>query len=264
MTRAICPACRSAIPLDAALCGRCGLAVRPTCSNCGEVLASGDVACRRCRERIEAPPSEPVYAARVVAPPQTVTLVPRVAVQKPRVAEGKRSRSAVAVQLLVIAVVAGVVVAGGLLALELFAPRSEAPFDLVHRSYPALGFSLSRPNNWVESLHGATLVVSEPDGAARGIRVVAERKTLAAAHSAVSGEMRKPPGSRDPIALSDAMSVDGHAAFRYSFAEGGRFVEQWWIERPGGTFRVEFWAPQSAERDEGLFAGQIIATFTIG
>ena len=238
--------------------------MRPTCSNCGEVLAPGDVACRRCREAVEAPPSEPVYATHVVAPPQTVAVVTRVAVEKPRVAERKRLRPAVAVQLLVVGVVAGVVVAGGLLALELFAPRSEAPFDLVQRSYPALGFSLSRPNNWVESLRGTTLVVSEPNGGARGIRVVAEGKTLAAAHIAVSAEMRKPPRSKDPIALSDAMAVDGHAAFRYSFDEGDRYVEQWWIDRPGGTFRVEFWAPRSAERDAGLLAAQIIATFTIG
>jgi len=235
------------------------------CSNCGEALVPGDLTCRRCREPVQAPPSEPVYTAHAVVPaPQTVALAPRVAVDTARVAQPKRSRRAVAVQLVVIAIVAGLLVAGGLLALELFAPRSQAPFDLVHRSYPAFGFSLSRPNNWQESVHGESVAFAEPHGGAHGFRVVVERRTLAAAHVLVSGEMRKPPRSKDPIALSDAVTVDGSAAFRYSFDQGGRFVEQWWIDRPGGTFRVEFWAPQSGERDAGRLSEQIIATFTIG
>lgn len=255
MTRAICPACRSAIPLDAALCSHCGLAVRPTCSNCGEVLGSGDVVCRRCREPIDAPPSEPIR----VAQPATVAVAPRVATQ-PRV---RRRRSSVVAQLVVIAVVAGVLVTGGLLALEVFAPRSLAPFDLVHRSYPALGFSLSRPSTWRENVRGNVVAVAQPDNA-RGFRVVASKQTLAAAHVSVAAQIRKPPRGVDPIALSDALTVDTQPAFRYTFNSGGRYVQQWWIRKPGGTFLFEFSTAQGAEADAGKLAEQIVDTFSLG
>jgi hypothetical protein len=265
VTRAICPACRSALPLDAVLCGHCGLAVRPTCSNCGEALAADDASCRRCREPIDAPaPAPPVYApppplSTVAIAPRVVPGPPSTATQPARTA-ARRRRPAFAARLLLIAVVAGALVAGGLLALEAFAPRSQAPFDLVHRSYPALGFSVSRPSAWRETQAENTVTIGQPNGV-RGFRVVVEKQTLAAAHMVVSASIRRPPRGVEPIGLSDAVSVDSRPAFRYTFYAGGRYVQQWWIERPGGTFRFEFW---SAQNDAGALAEQIVATFALG
>jgi hypothetical protein len=165
--------------------------------------------------------------------------------------------------MVVIAVVAGVLVTGGLLALEVFAPRSQAPFDLVHRSYPALGFSLSRPSTWRETVRGTVVTIAEPDNA-RGFRVVVEKQTLAAAHVSVAAQVRRPPAGIDPISLSDAVTVDAQSAFRYTFNSGGRYVQQWWIARPGGTFLFEFSTGQGAEADAGKLAEQIVETFSLG
>src|SRR5581483_4578443 len=175
----------------------------------------------------------------------------------------KPRRTRVVVQLLVIAIVAGALVTGGLLALEMFAPRTQAPFDLVHRSYPALGFSLSRPSGWHETVRADTVTIMQPDNL-RGIRVVTERKTLAAAHVAITAQIRKPPRGVDPIALSDAIGIDSQPAFKYTYLQGAKYVQQWWIARPGGTFLFEFSAPGTSQGDAAILAEQIVDTFTLG
>ena len=59
-------------------------------------------------------------------------------------------------------------------------------------------------------------------------------------------------------------TVDGKPALRYSFTRSGQFVQQWWVERIGGSFRVEFFARASDERAAGQLAARIVETFTIG
>ena len=48
------------------------------------------------------------------------------------------------------------------------------------------------------------------------------------------------------------------------YPDGDNFVQQWWVDRPGGSFRVEFYGPQSDERDAKQLAQRIIETFAVG
>jgi hypothetical protein len=189
-------------------------------------------------------------------------------VERPDRVRRKRRRGAVLVQLLVIAIVAGLLVAGGLLALEAFAPRPAAPFDLVHRSFPAIGFSISRPPNWTESVQRVrghqAVVFTEPGGTRRGFHVISEQSTIAKARTAIIAGAKHPSKGRDPIGLTDSLSVGGHRAFRYTFTEGGTFTQQWWIQRPGGVFLVELWAPDSDVEGAGQLGDRIIETFGVG
>jgi hypothetical protein len=155
-----------------------------------------------------------------------------------------------------------------LLALEAFAPRPSAPFDLVHRAFPAEGFSVSRPSTWTESTRrvagNPAVVFTEPGGTGRGFRVIAEHTTLAKARAAIVAGAGHPSKGSDPIGITDSLTVDGNHAFRYTFTGGGTFTQQWWIERPGGVFLVEFWAPDSDEQGAGQLGDRIVETFGVG
>lgn len=262
MTRAICPACRAPITLDAVFCARCGLAVRPTCANCGEALGAADTACARCREPVESAAS-PVATGRMrrLAGPVPVTVA-----EQPAPAPTRRTRRGVVTQLVLIAVVAGVLVAGGLLALEVFTPRPAAPVDLIHRSFPSLGFSVSRPPDWKEvsrRVGGNPGVVFSP-GPSRGFSVSSVPTTLARARVAVAREMRNPPANKRPIGVTDDVAVDSRDAFLYTLVQDAQYRQQWWVERPGGVFRIEFWAPEYNQRDAGELAQHIVDSFTLG
>lgn len=246
--------------------------MRPTCVNCGEALGATDDVCRRCREPIGAPAGAGVLAAPaavalarpvVAAPPARPDAAAPALSAPPVAAFRRRSRLRVFAQLLAVAVVAGAVVTGALLALELFAPRSVAPFDLVHASFPALGFSVSRPNDWTVAANARSVTFTAPGGSS-GFRVVSERTTLDAAREAVARQIRQPGPSIDPIGISAPMTVDGQPAFRYSFDVDDSFIQQWWIGRPGGTFRLEFWDPESSHGDAGQVAQSIVDSFTVG
>jgi len=192
-----------------------------------------------------------------------------VTAQLPAVALGTREyrrRGAVFGQLLVVAVVGGVIVAGGLLALEAFAPRRAPSVDLVHRSFPALGFSVSRPANWTESSprDGTAIVFTAPAPDTRQFRVAVEAATLNHARLVIMADMSHPAVGRKPIGVSDPISVGGKPALRYAFTESGRLVQQWWVERPGGTFRLEFVSPRSVQRQAEPLAARIVDTFLLG
>jgi len=130
----ICPACRAPISLEASLCGRCGLAVRPTCPSCGEPLQAGDESCSRCGVALDdvafaAPPPPPAPPAPPPPTSMAVEVLERARHESVPLASPKprRKRGRVLLQLVVIAVVAGVLVAGAMLALQLVAPRPASP-----------------------------------------------------------------------------------------------------------------------------------------
>lgn len=278
MTRAVCPACRAPIALDAALCSRCGLAVRPTCASCGEALGVSDRSCPRCGEYVESGFVPPVVPRTVHLEYADTAIVEEAAQterdERAQPPAGTSAQSAqtrvggrrVVVQLIVIALVAGVLVAGGLLALELFAPRPAAPFDLVHRSVPDLGFSVSRPATWIESSRRVgpdqVLAFTEPNGS-RGFRVVVGKTPFAQARAAVANEIRRPPAGTNPIS-TDNVTVDGRPAIRYALIKNGQYRQHWWVERSGGVFRVEFWGPEWNQRETEELAVHIIETFRSG
>lgn len=220
----------------------------------------------RCHEPIGVAPVPPPRAAAITTQ-QLAPSPPRVEVTPaPAPAPAVRRRRSGIVQLVIIALVAGLLVAGGLLGLELFAPRASINVDLVHRSFPELGFSVSRPAAWKETLRrveGNPGVVFSP-AAAQGFSVAVSRTSLVAARTAVGREMRRPPSNTEPIAVTDDLVVDSHDAFRYTFIRDGQYRQQWWVERPGGSFRIEFWAPEYNQRDAGEIAQHIIDTFRLG
>jgi hypothetical protein len=153
-----------------------------------------------------------------------------------------------------IAVVAGLVVTGVLLGLEVVAPNRDAPFDFVHRSFPALGFSLSRPNAWSESstrVGGRPAVVFTEPGGLLSFRVVVDVVTLSRARTTIAGE-------------ASTVAVGGSPAIRNSFALGGTLVQQWWVQRPGGTFRLEFFAPEDDATDARRLAADVVGSFSLG
>src|SRR5439155_12370517 len=85
------------------------------------------------------------------------------------------------------------------------------------------------------------------DASRRGFRVLVQPSTLAAARNSVTAEIRRPPTGKDPIAINNGLIVGGYRAFRYTYGQDGTYVEQWWIERTGGSFRVDIWMPASEQ-----------------
>src|SRR5205807_5034906 len=123
--------------------------------------------------------------------------------------------------------------------------------------YPSLGFAVSVPKSWVASTIGVAQGVSfndpaSKDASRRGFRVLLQPSSLGAAQNSVLGEIRRPPAGKDPIAVNNGLAVGGNRAFRYTYGMGDTYVEQWWIERTGGTFRVDIWTPASEQSTAGV------------
>jgi hypothetical protein len=104
---------------------------------------------------------------------------------------------------------------------------------------------------------------SSKDGARRGFRVLLQPSSLAAAQKTVAGEIRRPPASKDPIAVNNGLVIDGNRAFRYTYGMGDVYVEQWWIERTGGTFRVDIWTPASEQNSIAGVGDRVVRTFEV-
>ena len=62
--------------------------------------------------------------------------------------------------------------------------------------------------------------------------------------------------------MTGGLEVGGRRAFRYEYVDHATYIDQWWVSRAGGTFRIEFWAPLSDRSKADALAGQIIDTFT--
>lgn len=247
------------MPLDASLCGRCGLAVRPTCANCGEPLLPGRDSCPRCREPVQAPLASTTPAA--------IATEVGTAVAPPAVRTRRRGGFA---RFVFIAVVAGLLVAVGLIALELVVQRPAPPSGLVSRSYPALGFAISEPEGWDVSqvdLPHPVVEFFEPDidtvAGKRGFRVALEPSTLQQARKAVADDIRRGGRNYKLVGVSAGLAADGQPAFRYEYSSDETYVQQWWVTRPGGTFRIEFWGPSSDRDDTDALAARVLDTFRI-
>jgi len=165
---------------------------------------------------------------------------------------------------MVLAAVSAGAVAGVLVLVKPFAGGTATSPGLVRRSYPNLGFALSVPKSWVDTPVGAAQGVSFTDRAAppgRGFRVLLQTPTLAAAQATVVSEIHRPPAGRDPIAVNDGLVVGGYRAFRYTFGQGNAYYEEWWIQRTGGTYRIDIWAPVTAQNEVGSTGDRVVRTF---
>jgi hypothetical protein len=167
-----------------------------------------------------------------------------------------------------VAIVVAIVVVGGLLAF--FALSRSSADRLVRRSMPALGFAVSAPRDWTEHIamdKGVRSVAFANNHAqsesAQDFRVVIEPSSLEEAARLVVAGMRHPLAGRDPIGVEEALKVSGRRAFRYTYDEGDLYVQQWWIERSGGTFLVEFRSPTVGEHEATMLAERIVYTFSV-
>lgn len=239
--------------------------MRATCAACGEALWVGVVDCPTCGEPVEepwgwAPPElaaeavsrEPTDVAPTVAIETIQAPPPEQAWAVPVHRRGRQWLNVVAVGL-----VSGVIVAAGLLALELVGPNRSRVLDttLEERSFERLGFAISYPTGWSVGTEGTGVVESvsftDPDEPSqRGFRVVLEDVALDRVREDVEDRYRlRRPGYR-LIGMTDE-EVAGRPTVRHVFADEGLVFEQWWVERPEGTFRIELWSP---ERDAELAA----------
>lgn len=173
-------------------------------------------------------------------------------------------------RLVFIAIVAGLLVAVGLIALELVVQRPAPPSGLVSRAYPAFGFAISEPEGWdVSQADQPHPVVEffEPDNdtvaGKRGFRVALERSTLQQARKAVAEDIRRGGRNYKLVGVSAGLAADGQPAFRYEYVSDETYVQQWWVTRRDGTFRIEFWGPSSDRNDTDALASRLLDTFRI-
>jgi hypothetical protein len=170
----------------------------------------------------------------------------------------------------VIAAVSGIVVAAVLLVAKPFSPeRDPATVGLVRRVYPSLGFDISVPRSWkdapttVGGARGIAFTDSGKDAARDGFRVLAMTTSLQEAQAAVVAEIRRPPGDKDPIAINEGLRVGGRRAFRYTFGSGSSYIQQWWVERPGGTLLLQMWTPVASQREASVLSDRVVETLHV-
>ena len=135
---------------------------------------------------------------------------------------------------------------------------------LLHEQSLAGSFSVDVPLRW-EFVVGdpRTAVFTDPDqpDSSHGMRVIAANESLAKAHA----DLKKLDGdlvsSYRPIRTVTGIEVGGRPAFRHDFTGDGTAVEQWWVQRGKGTFRIDLFArPDLAEETQELDE-RIVSTF---
>lgn len=144
--------------------------------------------------------------------------------------------------------------------------------SLAEASYPDLGFAVSYPRGWrsarrtIEQGRSAVLFRDPTSGEAsapqRAFDVIAESVPLAQAREGVEGTFRGRFRDYTLIGLFDA-TVGGRPAFRHEFFASGLRFEQWWVERPDGTFRLTFWQPRTDPHASSELNARIAATFRV-
>lgn len=273
----MCPACRAPIALDDAVCGRCSLAVRPTCAVCAEALWVGVDACPGCGEAVENVAGPEVAEAAIAAEPlpllpphiEDARFVPRApapdeAWPAEGLANGRRRRQWL--HVLAVGVASGVIVAGGLLALELVGSRSRlGDVALEERSFAQLGFAVSHPAGWTvaSSRAGGLDAVEFTDPtqpSQRGFRVVVDDVPLGRVRDEVEELYRRRRADYRAIAMTDGR-VGGRPAVRHVFLDSGLAYEQWWVERTGGTHRIELWSAEREAEDATVLYERIVRSF---
>jgi hypothetical protein len=279
------------ITLETHACPRCGLAVRPTCSNCGEALEVRMHACPRCWEVIEQPASfaegAVLYDTRAPELPQlqqvgepaaayattTLTQEAPVYVQQPY----HRPRTQIRLgRLILIGLVAGIVLTAGLIALEAVGPRLRGSLPdqvtLEREGFPDLEFAIAVPDGWdvrTERIGGRPAVrFLEPGGSGgdsrlREFHVVVEEDSFDRARELA--DRRAPPSTAnyDEIAIVDGLRIDGRRTFRHTYTDDDEYREAWWVERGGGTYRIEFVGSVSRREESAQLNVRIARTFDV-
>jgi hypothetical protein len=262
----VCPACRATIALGSHVCGRCGLAVRPTCANCGEPLTIGMAECWYCREPIEAalqPPPPPVVAPP--PPPQPFAPLPRPVV-RPVVPRRHRVSAG---RVLMEGIVTAFLLTFGMLMLEAFIPKytstSPVAATLERRAFTGLGFAISHPSGWqvTETANGVTFRSGERAGGRSTRSFVVDPGQIAFKDVKEEGEHIDDGRFSDHVVLtSGAQTRGGKRAYtRVVAAEGLRF-EQWWIDRGKVSLRIEF-RSRGADDDAPAINTRIIDTLEL-
>lgn len=260
----VCPACRGQLSLDAYRCPRCGLAVRPTCSECGEALTAGIDACWRCAAPIEQAPIVSDYAVAPASPATAVLEAPAyVAVHAPP-ARARRSRHRVR-RFVLLPVLLTVVLALALLAYEVGAPRPR-PVDasgvlLNERSLPR-SFRVDVPLRWEFVVDGGTSVFTDPDqpGSSHGMRIVKSDEPLAKVKTKLAKIDADLVSDYEPVRTVTA-EIDGRPALRHDFTGTDTVYQQWWVARGKGTFRIDMFARPDFADEARTLDERIVATF---
>lgn len=177
-------------------------------------------------------------------------------------------------RLLAIGLAAGLIVALGLLLLEFFGPRLRGTLpDQVHLERQAFSnFAISVPEGWDvrQDEIGSRPAVSvlEPAGAddVAGLsefHIVLEKESFAVARKLA--DLRAPPSARnyEEINIVDGIRIDGLKTFRHMYTDDDEYVEQWWIERGDGTYRIEFKSPVARREESALLNVRIARSFDV-
>jgi len=253
----VCPACRGQLAIDAFRCPRCGLAVRPTCSECGEPLTPSVDACWRCEARLD---EAPLLAAPLPAPSATAVLeAPAYVARDTPVGPRQRHRIR---RFVVTPLALALCVVLALLAYETFRPRFAEPV-LMHERSIGNEFAVDVPARWEVTVDPSAVVFDDPDqpDGARGMRVVRMKDSLADARKQLTAIDRDLVPSYRSLRVPINTTVGGHAAFRSVFAGDGSVVEQWFVQHGKGTLRIDLYARPDLADDMRALDEHIITTF---
>ena len=179
-------------------------------------------------------------------------------------------------RLLLVGLVAGLLLALGLVALEVFVPewRDTLPdkVKLVRQAFPDKDFAINVPEGWdvrSEDVDGKPgVAVFEPVGTAendrlRRFNIVGVTRSFDRARALA--EARAPASARDyeEINITDGLRLDGRRAFRHRYADGEEYREEWWVQRGDGTHRIEFSSPMSRREESAILFVRIARTFDV-
>ncbi len=249
----VCPACRGQLTLDSYRCPRCGLAVRPTCSECGEPLTAGTDSCWRCAAPLDTPLLGATATATAVleAPTEVAVVTP------PRVRRRHPVRRFV---LGVIALAIAVVCA--LIAFEMFKPRRTSVGAFVARDVPGQ-FTVEVPARWELVIDRGNAAFDDPDhpDGALGMRVVRTKGSVGETRKNLTQIEHGIYPSFEPLAAASYVTVDKHAALAYRFVAEGTLYEQWFVQRPKGMFRIDLYARGDVGDDIHAIGEHVASTF---
>lgn len=179
-------------------------------------------------------------------------------------------------RLILLGLLSVVLLTLGLLALEAWGPQLRG--DLVEQvrldreSFPSLDFAIRAPRGWEVregTVGGRPAVVvrepatDEPAGELREFGVFVEKRSFDRARELADERIPASAEDYDEIGIIDGLTVDGRSAFRHLYTDEDEYIEDWWIERGGGTFRLEFSSPISRREESAQLNVRIARTFDV-